>query len=293
MTVVPLGIAPPGFRLPDRTYVGTVDLQVSDMERSLAYYEQVLGLRTFSSSAETATLGPHGEGRALVALNTKSGVTRARRGAFGLYHFAILLPDRAALGRFAAHLAELGVRAGMADHLVSEALYLWDPDGLGIEVYVDRPRETWRSRNGELAMTTDPLDFDRLIAAGGEQEWDGMPGGTRMGHVHLHVGSLEHAEAFYHRALGLDKTVWSYPGALFLSAGGYHHHLGINIWSPGPAPTANEARLLEWELVVPTVDDFGAVARSLDAAGYSIERTSDRVVAADPWGTQVRIRAES
>jgi catechol 2,3-dioxygenase len=142
-------------------------------------------------------------------------------------------------------------------------------------------------------MTTDPLDIDRLIAAGGEQEWDGMPGGTRMGHVHLHVGSLEHAEAFYHRALGLDKTVWSYPGALFLSAGGYHHHLGINIWSPGPAPTANEARLLEWELVVPTVDDFGAVARSLDAAGYSIERTSDRVVAADPWGTQVRIRAES
>jgi catechol 2,3-dioxygenase len=286
------GIAFPEFRLPDRTHVGIVDLQVSDMPRSLAYYEQVLGLRTYASSADEARLGPHGDETPIVTLATKSGVTRARRGAFGLYHFAILLPDRGELGRFAAHLARLGVRTGTADHLVSEALYLWDPDGLGIEVYADRPRETWQSRNGELVMATDPLNVENLIAAGGGQRWDGMPRGAQMGHVHLHVGSLERAESFYHRALGLDKTVWSYPGALFLSAGGYHHHLATNIWSPGSAASANEARLLEWELLVPTADDVAGVGRRLASAGCPIERGIDHVVTADPWGTRVRVRAD-
>jgi catechol 2,3-dioxygenase len=119
-----------------------------------------------------------------------------------------------------------------------------------------------------------------------------MPRGTQMGHVHLHVGSLERAEAFYHRVLGLDKTGWSYPGALFLSAGGYHHHLGTNVWSPGPAPSANEARLLEWELRVPTADDVSDAARSLEAAGCSSEAGSGHIAAADPWGTRVSIRAE-
>jgi catechol 2,3-dioxygenase len=142
-----------------------------------------------------------------VTLFTRRGVTRAHRGAFGLFHFAILLPDRAALGRFASHLASLDQRVGMADHLVSEALYLWDPDGLGIEVYADRPRHTWRHQDRELAMTTDPLDIESVIAAGGGEKWIGAPRGTTTGHVHLHVGNLEQAEGFYHRALGLDKTV--------------------------------------------------------------------------------------
>jgi catechol 2,3-dioxygenase len=131
----------------------------------------------------------------------------------------------------------------MADHLVSEALYLSDPDGLGIEVYADRPRHTWRHHERQLAMASDPLDVPSLIAAAGGAVWDGAPPGTTMGHVHLHVGSLADAEAFYHRALGLDKTVWNYPGALFLAAGGYHHHLGTNTWSPGPGPSADRAQL--------------------------------------------------
>src|SRR5690606_24473740 len=113
-----------------------------------------------------------------------------------------------ALGRFAAHLSARGERVGMADHLVSEALYLWDPDGLGIEVYADRPRASWRHRGGELAMATDPLDIAGVIASAGGEAWNGAPSGTRMGHVHLHVGGLDEAEAFYHRALGLDKMVW-------------------------------------------------------------------------------------
>ena len=227
-----------------------------------------------------------------MTLHTRPGVTQARRGAFGLYHFAVLLPDRPALGRFAAHLSSLGISVGMADHRVSESLYLSDPDGLGIEVYSDRPRRTWQSHDRELAMATDPLDITSVIAAGGGEKWAGAPPGTTMGHVHLHVGSLEDAEAFYHGALGLDKTVWSYPGALFLAAGGYHHHLGTNIWAPGPAPAAQHARLLQWELVVPTGHDVAAVVRSIRDAGYTAEDTEeDGAAATDPWGTRVRIRS--
>ncbi len=287
----PYGVPPPGFRLPDAAHLGGVHLQVSDLRRSVEYYEQVIGLRAQTRPDGSVALSAGGDGRPLVTLHTRTGVTRARRGAFGLYHFAILLPDRAALGTFAAHLARLGVRVGMADHLVSEALYLWDPDGLGIEVYADRARDTWQRQGQELAMTTDPLDLDSVIAAGGGQMWTGTPRGTTMGHVHLHVGSLDTAEAFYHRALGLDKTVWSYPGALFMSAGGYHHHLGTNVWSPGPEPSPDQAQLIEWELLVPSAQDVADVAKSIQAAGYGSERTGDTVATVDPWGTRVRIRA--
>jgi catechol 2,3-dioxygenase len=284
------GIRPPGFRLPDLTHVGAVRLQVGDLQRSTGFYMEVLGLRVLSASPGGAVFGPHGDDRALVRLHEKRGVTSApRRGAFGLYHFAILLPDRAALGRFAAHLASMNVRVGMADHLVSEALYLSDPDGLGIEVYADRPRSTWQHVGRELAMTTDPLDVRSVIAAGGDRPWDGAPAGTTMGHVHLHVGSLGAAEAFYHAGLGLDKTVWGYPGALFLAAGGYHHHLGTNTWSPGTAATDQQARLLEWELVVPRDSDASDAAHSLRDAGYQAEDTGEGWVAADPWGTPVRV----
>jgi len=287
------GVAPPGFRLPDATHVGAVHLQVSDLQRSVEFYEHVLGLRRYAATTATAMLGPAGENRPLVSLATRSGVVPARRGAFGLYHFAILLPGRAALGRFAAHVSALGVRVGMADHLVSESLYLSDPDGLGIEVYADRPRTTWQHRGRELAMATDPLDIEGVIAAAGGEAWSGAPIGTTMGHMHLHVGSLDAAEAFYHRALGFDKTVWSYPGALFYSAGGYHHHLGTNTWSPGPSPAANQARLLEWELILPDVEGASAVGRSLQAAGYQTENAAGGLIAADPWNTRVHVRTSA
>ena len=283
------GVPPPGFRLPDQTHVGTVHLQVSDLEKSIAYYQQVLGLRVQRSSAATATLGADDEERPILALHTTPGVKRARRGALGLYHFAILLPERAALGRFAMHLSALGARVGSADHLVSEAFYLSDPDGLGIEVYADRPRSAWRRRGRELVMATDPLDVGDLVAASEGQPWTGMPRGTRVGHVHLHVGDLEEAERFYHFALGLDKMVWSYPGALFLAAGGYHHHLGTNVWSAETPAREEEARLIEWELLVPGREAAAAARNSLGAAGYATEQSETGVTAADPWGTRVRI----
>ena len=283
----PFGIAPPAYRLPDDTHVGAVRLQVSDLQRSISYYERVIGLRVRAQTASTAELGAHGDDRILVCLHEKRGISPApRRGAFGLYHFAILLPDRAELGRFAAHLAYIDERVGMADHLVSEALYLWDPDSLGIEVYADRPRHLWERDGQQLVMTTDPLDVPGLVSAAGERAWRGVPAGSTVGHVHLHVGDLDEAEAFYHRALGFDKTVWNYPGALFFAAGGYHHHLGTNTWSPGPSAQPDQAQLLEWELVVP---EPGGAVQSLRHAGYNVRDADRGWVAADPWGTHLRI----
>ena len=214
-----------------------------------------------------------------------------RRGRLGLYHYAILLPGRPALGRFLRHLSEIGERAGMSDHFVSEALYLTDPDGLGIEVYADRPRGAWQYEDRQLAMTTIPLDVEAVLRAAGGERWSGMPSGTVLGHVHLFVGDLERAAAFYHAGLGLDKTVWSYPGALFLSAGGYHHHLGINTWATGAVPAGpDEARLLEWEVLVPSSRDAAEAIASVAAAGGAVERSADGGVARDPWGTAVRVR---
>jgi catechol 2,3-dioxygenase len=282
------GIVPPRFRLPAATHVGGVHLQVTDIARSSAYYEQVLGLKVRVATNDTVALGPH-DGGPFLWLHTGSDVKPARRGALGLFHFAILLPEREALGRFAAHLSAIGARVGMADHSVSEALYLSDPDGLGIEVYADRPRSAWRRHDRELVMTTDPLDIEDVVAAGGNQPWNGMPSGTTIGHVHLHVGSLDEGERFYHATLGFDKTVWTYPGALFLAAGGYHHHLGTNTWSTGPRAKDDEARLLEWELVVPSEEAASVAVTSIRRAGYAAEHVNDGWTAADPWGTRVRI----
>ena len=290
----PYGMAPPGFRLPDTTRVSAVHLQIGNLQRSIDYYRDVLGLHVLDRAVDSVGLGAPGSDRPLIWLHARTGVRPApRRGAFGLYHFAILLPHRAALGQFAEHLSRLGIRVGMADHLVSEALYLTDPDGLGIEVYADRPQSAWRHRERELAMTTDALDLENVVAAGRGNAWNGLPIGTTIGHMHLHVGSLEEADAFYHRALGFDKTVWSYPGALFFSAGGYHHHLATNTWSSGPSATDDQARLLEWEIAVPSDDDAVAAARSLHAAGYAVENAGTSWTTADPWGTRLRIKPEA
>jgi catechol 2,3-dioxygenase len=290
MSPLPFGISAPRFRLPDETRIGRVRLQVADLQRSIDYYERVIGLFVRERSGGSAVMTAKDDGRPLLELHEKRGVQRAPgRGAFGLYHFAILLPGRADLGRFVAHLATLGIRFGAADHLVSEAIYLTDPDGLGIEIYADRPRDEWQVRGRELLMATDPLDLGNLVDAAGDAEWAGAPAGTTIGHVHLHVGNLEAGEAFYHAALGFDKVVWGYPGALFLSAGGYHHHLGTNTWSAGPAATDEQARLLEWELLVPSTADARAAAESLGSAGFATEADRESWTVRDPWGTRLRI----
>jgi catechol 2,3-dioxygenase len=286
------GIRPVDYRLPDATHVGVVRLQIADLSRSLAYYTDVLGFRTVTQDPGIARLSAHGDDAVIVELHERKGVRPVPRGGLlGLYHFAILLPDRGALGRFVSHLAEVGAYAGSADHLVSEAIYLSDPDGLGVEVYADRPRSEWRTHGRELAMTTEPLDLRDLVRAASGQPWTGMPAGTVIGHVHLYVGALAQAEAFYHTAVGLDKTVWNYPGALFLSAGGYHHHLGTNTWAAGaPRATEQDARLLEWELVMPSPADVEAAARHASAAGHAATPDGADRLLVDPWGTTLRLR---
>jgi catechol 2,3-dioxygenase len=297
------GEAPRGYRLPETTRLGRVHLQIADLARSLAFYEGVLGLRTVARDASGGTrravLAAHGDDTPLVELHERPGAQPVpRRGRLGLYHFAVLLPDRASLGRFVRHLAEIGARAGAGDHLVSEAFYLQDPDNLGIEVYVDRPRSTWQRVGRELMMATDPVDVAGLVQAAGDAPWTGMPAGTVIGHVHLHVGDVERAAAFFSEALGFDRTVWHYPGALFLGAGGYHHHLGTNTWAGSGArpPAEDEARLLEWTVELPDAASLTGVADSLASAGYPAERTGEGsgtpdVVTRDPWGTQIRLRA--
>ncbi len=289
------GITPPAYRLPDATHVGRVLLQVADLARSVAYYEQVIGLRVLHRADAAATLAAHGDDRPLVELRERPGAHAVpRRGRLGLYHFAILLPDRASLGRFVRHLGAIGAHAGMSDHLVSEAVYLSDPDGLGIEVYADRPRSTWRHADRQIEMATKPLDVQDLLRAAGSEPWNGAPAGTVIGHVHLFVADIDHAATFYHASLGLDKIVWNYPGALFMSAGGYHHHLGTNTWASEASPATDEdARLLEWDLVVPAAPDVAAAAASLERAGVEVERDGESAAARDPWGTRVRVIASS
>jgi catechol 2,3-dioxygenase len=288
------GIPAPGFRLPEATRLGLVRLQIADLPRSLDYYERVLGFRVLGRTPTWAMLGTAG-GTPLIELQERAGARPApSRGRLGLYHHAILLPDRPALGRFLAHLSALGERAGASDHLVSEALYLRDPDGLGIEVYVDRPRSSWRTEGGQVAMDTAPLDVGSVVRAANGVLWTGMPDGTRVGHVHLHVGDLERAAKFYHVALGLDQMVWSYPSALFLAAGGYHHHLGLNTWAgPGAAvPREDDARLLEWTIVLPSAHQVHAAAASLSAASHPVEHDAHGIRATDPWGTRFRVADE-
>ncbi len=287
------GIRPSRYRLPEATRLGQVQLQIADLARSVAYYRDVIGLRVLSERTGSATMAAHDDAHALLDLvELKGAAPVPPRGRLGLYHVAILLPDRAALGRFVTHLAGINERAGMSDHLVSEALYLTDPDGLGLEIYADRPRAMWQARDRQLAMTTEPLDVTAVVESAHGVPWTGAPAATTIGHVHLHVGDLAQGATFYHDGLGFDKTVWEYPGALFLAAGGYHHHVGTNTWARNAeSARANEARLLEWEILVPDASDVQALQDNLTVGGIAATRAETSLLTQDPWGTRVRVRA--
>ena len=287
------GTAPSAGRLPDDVRLGAVRLQVADLERSLEYYQRVVGLELLSHEKDRASLGASSV--ELVELIERPGATPAPgRGRTGLFHFALLLPDRAALGRFARHLGQIGVRVGSADHLVSEAFYLQDPDNLGIEVYADRPRSEWRRVGRELVLVTEPIDLSGLLNAAGDEAWAGVPAGTTMGHVHLHVGDLGGAATFFSEGLGFDRTSESLAGALFLGAGGYHHHLGTNTWAGRFAepPGRDEAQLVEWTIGLAD-PGLAAVEERLERQGIATERSAGDGASSlrvrDPWGTPLRL----
>ena len=284
------GEAPKGYRLPKETRLGRVKLQVADLARSIEFYEEVLGLRTTSGDSSLAVLAAHGDDTPIIELHEMPGVKSPPvRSRLGLFHFAVLMPDRPSLGRFVKHLAAIDARAGASDHLVSEAFYLRDPDNLGIEVYADRPRSTWKRVGRQLMMATDPIDMAGLQEAA-DGPWTGMPAGTTIGHVHLHVGDLTTAASFFSEAIGLDRMAWSYPGALFLGAGGYHHHLGTNTWAGrAPSPAADESRLLEWTVQLPDDAARIALAENLSRAGHAAKEDGMGLVLPDPWGTDIRL----
>ncbi len=287
----PITAAPPTTALHPATQMGRVALTVADLARSVAFYSDVLGFTVLQSATDAATLGVGGT--PLLHLREQAGAQPAPANATGLYHFAILVPSRADLGRSLLHLAESGYPLGGAsDHLVSEALYLSDPDGNGIEIYRDRPRAEWPRKDGVLQMATDPLDLRALLAEAqaDARPWTGLPAGTRLGHMHLQVAAIPAARDFYHGVLGFDIVFdWERMGALFVSAGGYHHHLGLNTWqSRGgrPAP-AGSAGLRHFTIALPDAAALAPVLARLDRAGVPYQQEADGVALADPWGNRI------
>jgi catechol 2,3-dioxygenase len=284
----------PQSRIDPATSIGAVGLTVGDLQQLQRFYEQAIGLETLERSNGNVRLGARDD--TLVELVGDPDAPPRPPGTTGLFHLAILVPSRLELARALRRVAGAGWRfTGASDHLVSEALYLNDPEGNGIEIYRDRPREEWRYPNGQLEMATLPLDLDSLAGELGGAESGGAPMApdTRIGHVHLNVADLGASETFYDDGLGLDVTVRGYPGALFLSAGGYHHHVGLNTWvgegAPSPPPGA---RGLAWfDLVVPNADELARVVQRMRAAGFEPERRDSGLLATDPSRNRVLTRA--
>ena len=293
------GVHPSQYRLPASTHVGKVRLAVSDLEASIGFYSGVIGLTVLSREGNLARLGgqstgKQSTGKVLLELESLPGVQPILDGKrLGLYHTAFLLPSREDLSSFVQHLRQLGVPFAAGDHLVSEAIYLSDPDGLEVEVYADRPRQTWRYTGSQLRMGTQAVDFASLPRVTADS-WHGAPAGTIVGHIHFYVGDLEQATSFYHESLGLDIMV-KIPTALFTSAGGYHHHVGLNVWAAGsPIAGPTDARLLSWELVLPDAAEIITTVESLHANGFAASQDENgRTIVTDPWGITVALVPES
>jgi catechol 2,3-dioxygenase len=273
--------------------MGAVRLAVADLDGARDFYRDAIGLSELDSPDEMVRLGTNGD--ALIELVGEPGAPPRPRGTSGLFHLAIVVPTRADLARAIQRVAQAGRRlTGASDHLVSEALYLNDPEGNGIELYRDRPRDEWPVRDGVLQMDTLPLDLDGVLGELRREDADaGMPSGTRMGHVHLNVGDLAAAEAFYSGALGFDVMVRGYPGALFVSAGGYHHHLGLNTWAGegAPPPPAGSLGLRQFAIELPGPDQLAVEEGRLREGGFEPVREADRVQVMDPSGNAVVLTA--
>ena len=275
--------------LPASTRLGPVHLTVAKLERSIEYYERAFGLALLDGSGAQVSLGA-GE-RELLVLVEEPGA-RSSHGYTGLYHFALLVPERADLARWLAHAARARVPlVGLSDHFVSEAIYLADPDGHGIEVYWDRPREVWEGQVG-ARMTTLPLDVDSLL---GELEdptsapFDGLPPGTTMGHVHLKVATIPETVRFYRDALGFSLMARLGAQAAFLSAGGYHHHVGANTWESAgaTAPPPGTAALRHATIVLADADELNRVTDRLGQRGHPTRASDAGVMVQDPSGNSL------
>ncbi|MBB3952966.1 VOC family protein [Aureimonas jatrophae] len=284
-TAVPSGIT--SADAPVR--IASVTLNVRDLDRVSRFYQDVVGLRPVELLAGRHKLGV--AGRTLLELRRDPEASPADRRDAGLFHTAFLLPNRAALAGWLRHASEIQAPLeGASDHLVSEAVYLSDPEGNGIEVYRDRPSEEWTlDAAGFVEMATKRLDVASLMAEADGAAFQGMPEGTIVGHVHLQVGDLAKAEAFYAGMLGFDVAC-HYPGATFLGSGGYHHHIGTNVWNsrgagvrPGRTTGLSEVHLLAEPQALSAVRERGQPG--------SLDTSNPRLEVVDPWGTRLVITA--
>jgi catechol 2,3-dioxygenase len=276
------------FHQKPNIFVGEVTIKVKNLEASTTFYQNFIGFQVLEKTERKAVLTTNGK-TPLLTLEQPADVIPKAEGKSGLYHFAILLPSRADLSVFLRHLLQTGYPLGAADHYVSEALYLNDPDGNGIEVYRDRPSNEWKWNNGLVDMATEQLDGNGILAES-DGEWKGLPADTLMGHIHLHVGDLKKAEEFYTKGLGFNVVSY-YPQAAFLSTGNYHHHIAINTWQGvgAPTPPENSVGLNWYSLVFPDEAARDKAVTQLQQAGAPIKKEADYYVTNDPSGNQIRL----
>jgi catechol 2,3-dioxygenase len=284
-----------GAFLDSNIKLGEVKLKVSRLDRSIRFYEEVVGLRLLSQDAvkRTASFTADGQHTLLVLEEIPNAVVPQRRSFAGLYHFALLVPDHRSLSLVLRNLLQAAIPIGQADHLVSEALYISDPDRHGIEIYADRPREQWRrDAGGNYVMASDPIAWDSLIAQSGDAEWNGLPPETVMGHIHLHVGSLRDSRDFYEKKLGFD-VVGDYArmSAVFVSAGGYHHHIGMNIWAGEGAvlPPSHTAALEFFTIVFPSAAALETLLAHLRSEEVDVAEQDGAYIVHDPSGIAIRL----
>lgn len=281
--------------LPATTTVGAVHLTVADLARSADFYQRAVGLGLLWRDDHRAALGAGSN--ELIVLYESPGA-RPARGVCGLFHLALLLPDRVELARWLVHAANDGVRlSGMSDHFLSEALYLDDPDGHGIEIYADRPRPLWEGQTA-TRIVVEPLDTGALVATLGSQmptSYTGLPGTTRMGHVHLRVSEMSATRAFFGEVLGFELMGRLGSTASFYGAGGYHHHFGVNVWgSEGAQPAASgAATLVKATILLPDLPTRDRVMARAGAAGGPVEESADGVLLRDPSGLSLELLVQT
>lgn len=272
--------------------IGFVQIRVSNLERSLSFYQKVVGLSILRQTGREVEMTADGKNVLLILREIEDAKVIRPNSVAGLYHFAILVPDRPSLGLVLRNLISSGIEVGQGDHLVSEALYIQDPDNNGIEIYRDRPKDTWSyDAQGHVMMTTDPVDIDGLLAASEGLQWTGLPAETIIGHVHFHVGSLSKAKAFYVDLLGFELTANYGSAAMFISAGGYHHHVGLNVWAGQGAPAAppDVAGIDYFTLVLPNEEERTAVVNRARQAGYKVTEQNGNPEFRDPWNIGIRL----
>jgi catechol 2,3-dioxygenase len=277
------------------TEIGHVHLIVSNLDRSLRFYQNLIGFQILNKEENKATLTTDGVTPLLVLEERKDAILKPAR-TTGLYHFAILVPNRASLARSLLHLLQSGYPLqGASDHQFSEAIYLADPDGNGIEIYADRPVEQWeRTESGEYKGITEPLNVEDLLAEAGNEQWLGLPKETKIGHIHLHVANIEEADVFYRNGLGFEATIRMGNHALFLSAGGYHHHIGVNTWAGvgAPQPPENATGLRLFSILLPNEEELKKVVERLKKIGASVELEQEKAVVRDPSGNQIQLQVK-